>query len=67
MVPRLAENPDCREMVAGTPLKRASRSSSSWWMLIVPAMVRTAPGPAPKRSRASRAASTSRGWSARPR
>ena len=47
IVPRLAAKPDCREMVAGTPLKRASRSSSSSWMAMVPAMVRTAPGPAP--------------------
>jgi hypothetical protein len=26
MVPRLAAKPDCREIAAGTPLKRAKRS-----------------------------------------
>ena len=44
---RLAQKPDCTTMAASAPLNAASFCSSSMCGLIVPAMVRTAPGPTP--------------------
>ncbi len=67
MTPVLQVKPDWKVSTASTCLKSASRASSSSWRLMVPAMVRTAPEPAPKRSTASMAASRSRGWVFRPR
>ena len=46
-VPALAANPDWKTTQASTFLKRAIFSSSSMWMRMVPAMVRTAPEPTP--------------------
>ena len=59
--------PDWNTMAASTCLNSANRRSSSWWMLIVPMMGRTAPAPAPHCSAARAAASLSLGWLARPR
>ncbi len=67
MTPVFAVNPDWNVSTASVCLKVASRCSSSSWSDIVPAMVRTAPDPAPKRSTASRAAWRSLGWVFRPR
>ena len=47
MTPVLAVKPDWKVSTASTCLKVASRASSSSCRLIVPAMVRTAPEPAP--------------------
>lgn len=47
MTPVFAVKPDWKVRTASTPLKRASSASSSMWRSIVPAMVRTAPDPAP--------------------
>ena len=47
MAPALATKPAWNEMAASTSLKAASLCSSSSWMVIVPAIVRTAPGPTP--------------------
>ena len=46
-VPALAAKPDWKTTQASTPLKAAIFSSSSMWMRMVPAMVRTAPEPTP--------------------
>ena len=67
MTPVLAVKPDWKVSTASVRLKAARRASSSSWRLMVPAMVRTAPEPAPKRRTASRAASLRRGWVFRPR
>ena len=67
MTPVLAVKPDWKVRTASVCLKVASLASSSSWRLIVPAIVRTAPLPAPKRSTASRAAAFSFGCVLRPR
>ena len=67
ITPVLQVKPDWKVSVASTCLKSASRASSSSCRLIVPAMVRTAPDPAPNRSTARMAASRSRGCVFRPR
>lgn len=64
---RLALKPDCKASVAATPLKAAHCCASSWCSDSVPAILRTAAGPTPKRSLAAWAASRRRGWLARPR
>ena len=56
MTPVLQVKPDWKVSTASTCLNSASRASSSSCRLMVPAMVRTAPEPAPKRSTASMAA-----------
>ena len=66
-VPALAANPLWNTTHASTFLKRAIFSSSSMWMRIVPAMVRTAPDPTPNLRVAASAASISLGWLASPR
>ena len=58
---RLVLNPDCRTSVASTPLKAAKVCSSSWCRDRVPAILRTAAGPTPKRSMAAWADSRRRG------
>jgi len=58
----LAVKPDWYSSVASVRLKRASSASSSRWMAMLPAIVRTAPGPTPRSSTARRAASFRRGW-----
>ncbi len=65
--PVLAVKPDWKVRTAGVPLKAASSASSSSCMVIVPAIVRTAPLPTPKSRTAARAASRSRGWWVSPR
>ena len=50
-VPALAAKPLWKTTHASTFLKRAIFSSSSMWMRMVPAMVRTAPDPTPKVAR----------------
>ena len=67
ITPVLAVNPDWKVRTASVCLNVASRASSSSWRLIVPAIVRTAPDPAPNRSTASSAARRSFGWVLRPR
>ena len=67
MTPVLQVKPDWKVSTASTCLKPASRASSSSCRLMVPAIVRTAPEPAPYRSIASIAARRSRGWVFRPR
>jgi hypothetical protein len=67
ITPVLAVKPDWKVSTASVRLKRASSASSSSWSVIVPAMVRTAPEPAPNRSTARSAASRSLGWWVRPR
>ncbi len=67
MVPVLAVNPDWKVSVASTCLKSASRASSCWWRVMVPAMVRTAPDPAPRAWVAKIVASRSLGWVVSPR
>jgi hypothetical protein len=54
-VPALAVKPDWKTTDASTFLKRAIFSSSSMWIDMVPAMVRTAPEPTPHFSVASKA------------
>ena len=66
-VPALDVKPDWNIRAASAPLKAAKRRSSSWCRVIVPAMVRTAPDPAPYSTAALAAASFSLGWAARPR
>ena len=67
ITPVLAVKPDWKVSTASTCLKSASRRSSSSWRLMVPAMVRTAPDPAPNRRTASMAASRSLGCVLSPR
>ena len=62
----LAVNPDWRVSTASVCLNAASSASSSSWIVIVPAIVRTAPEPAPSCSTASMAARRIRGWWVRP-
>jgi hypothetical protein len=66
-VPEFAVNPDWNIRAASAPLNAANRRSSSSCRLMVPAMVRTAPEPAPSSVAALAAASRSLGWAARPR
>ena len=47
MTPVLAVKPDWKVRTASVCLNSASRASSSSWSDIVPAIVRTAPEPAP--------------------
>ena len=47
MTPVFAVKPDWKVRTASVCLKVARRDSSSSWRVIVPAMVRTAPDPAP--------------------
>ena len=61
MTPVLAVNPDWRVSTASVCLNAASSASSSSWIVIVPAIVRTAPEPAPSCSTASMAARRIRG------
>ena len=67
MTPVLQVKPDWKVRTASTCLKLARRDSSSSCRLIVPAMVRTAPDPAPYCSTARIAASRSLGWVLSPR
>ena len=66
-VPAFDVNPDWNIRAASAPLNSANRRSSSTCRLMVPAMVRTAPEPAPSSAAAFDAASFSRGCAARPR
>ena len=66
-VPAFAANPDWNIRAASACLKAAKRCSSSRCIDIDPAIVRTAPEPAPNASAASEAARFMRGWFARPR
>ena len=66
-VPAFAVKPDWNMRAAGACLNAANRSSSSRCNVICPAIVRTAPVPAPQRRAASDAARFIRGWFARPR
>ena len=66
-VPAFAVNPDWNSRAASACLNAANRSSRSRCIRICPAIVRTAPVPAPKRSAASAAARFMRGWFDRPR
>ncbi len=67
MTPVLAVKPDWKVSTAGVPLKSASSASSASCMDIVPAIVRTAPLPAPNSRTASSAAARIRGWWVSPR
>ena len=60
-VPALAAKPDWKTTQASTFLKAAIFSSSSMWMRMVPAMVRTAPEPTPYLCVAAMAASSKLG------
>ncbi|MNL65956.1 hypothetical protein D3C87_1903550 [compost metagenome] len=66
-VPELAVKPDWNTSAASVCLKAAILASSSTCWLMVPAMVRTEPEPAPNLSMASWAAFISLGWVVRPR
>ncbi len=66
-VPAFAVNPDWNISASSACLKSANRRSSSRCRDIVPAIVRTAPLPAPSSSAAFDAASFTRGWFASPR
>ena len=61
MTPVLAVNPDWSVSTASVCLNAASSASSSSWIVMVPAIVRTAPDPAPSCSTASIAARRIRG------
>ena len=67
ITPVFAVNPDWNVRTAGTSLKAASSSSSASCIDIVPAIVRTAPLPAPNSRTAASAASHTRGWWVSPR
>ena len=67
MTPTLTAYPLWKVSDASVRLNAASRRSSSSCSVCVPAMVRTAPVPAPHSSAARDAASTSRGCVLRPR
>ena len=67
MTPVLAVKPDWKVSTASVCLNAASSASSASWSVIVPAIVRTAPEPAPYRSTASIAARFMRGWCDSPR
>ncbi len=66
-VPALAAKPLWKTTTASVFLKAASRRSSSMWISMVPAIVRTEPEPTPNRRVASSAASRSFGCVVRPR
>ncbi len=66
-VPEFAVKPDWNISAASAPLKAANRRSSSRCSVMVPAIVRTAPDPAPYSAAAFSAASFSFGCAARPR
>ena len=63
----LAVKPDWKVRTAGTSLNAASSASSASCIDIVPAIVRTAPLPAPNSRTAATAASHTRGWWVSPR
>ena len=67
MTPVFAVKPDWKVRDASVPLNSASSRSSASWIDIVPAIVRTAPEPAPNSLTARSAASRNRGWCVRPR
>ena len=66
-VPAFDVNPDWNISAASACLNAANRSSSSRCIVIWPAIVRTAPDPAPNSIAARLAASFRRGWFASPR
>jgi hypothetical protein len=66
-VPAFAVNPDWNISASSARLNAAKRRSRSRCIAIVPAIVRTAPVPAPWIDAARAAASFIRGWLARPR
>ena len=66
-VPAFDTNPDWNMRDASAPLNSAKRRSSSRCRLIVPAIVLTAPDPAPNSIAALAAASFILGWAASPR
>ena len=66
-VPALAVKPDWKTREASVCLKAAILASSSMCWLMVPAMVRTEPEPAPYLSIAAWAAAISFGWVVSPR
>src|SRR3989304_5665570 len=66
-VPAFAAKPDWNISAASACLKSANARSISRCELIVPAIVRTAPVPAPSSEAARDAAAFIRGWFARPR
>ena len=66
-VPAFAAKPLWNTTTASVFLKAASRRSSSMWMSMVPAIVRTEPDPTPSVRVASSAASRSRGCVVSPR
>ncbi len=61
MTPVFAVNPDWKVSTASVCLNSASSASSASWSVIVPAIVRTAPAPAPYCSTAAIAARFIRG------
>ena len=66
-VPAFAVNPDWNISASSACLNPANRRSSSRCIVIVPAIVRTAPDPAPSSAAAREAAAFILGWFARPR
>ena len=66
-VPALAVKPLWKTTTASTCLNVASWRSSSAWIAMVPAIVRTDPDPTPRRSIASMARAFSDGWFVSPR
>ncbi|OPZ47814.1 MAG: hypothetical protein BWY92_01702 [Firmicutes bacterium ADurb.BinA052] len=66
-VPALAVNPDWNTSAASVCLNAAIFFSSSTWMSMVPAIVRTAPEPAPNSCAAPAAAAIILGCVARPK
>ena len=67
ITPVFAVNPDWNVRTAAVCLNAASSASRASWSVMVPAIVRTAPAPAPNASTASIAARFIRGWCDRPR
>ena len=67
ITPVLAVKPDWNVSTASVRLKAASSVSRRSWMVMSPAIVRTAPEPTPKSRVAASAASLSLGCVARPR
>ena len=66
-VPAFAAKPLWKTTEASVFLKAAILRSSSMWISIVPAMVRTEPEPTPRSLSARSAASRSFGWVVNPR
>jgi hypothetical protein len=66
-VPAFAVKPDWNMRASSACLNAANRRSSSRCIVMVPAIVRTAPLPAPSSAAALEAAAFIRGWFARPR